>query len=149
MAVTGSNRSRLRLIVIQALVFSLFVTLFARLYYLQVVVGDSYQAQAASQSLREIVQQPQRGLIVDAQGRPLVTNRTSWVVSIDNTMLGKLTEAEQRKVAGLRVTVAEYLSAGRPHDSGKLVMASPGGPEWATEQLEDMAAEGLLPPDFE
>ena len=59
------------------------------------------------------------------------------------------TEAEQRKVASLRETVAEYLSAGRPHDSGKLVMASPGGPEWATEQLEDMAAEGLLPPDFE
>lgn len=59
------------------------------------------------------------------------------------------TEAEQRKVASLRETVAEYLSAGRPHDSGKLVLASPGGPEWATEQLEDMAAEGLLPPDFE
>lgn len=98
MAVTGSHRSRLRLIVIQALVFSLFVTLFARLYYLQVVVGDSYQAQAASQSIREIVQQPQRGLIVDAQGRPLVTNRTSWVVSIDNTMLDKLTEPEQRKL---------------------------------------------------
>lgn len=58
-------------------------------------------------------------------------------------------EAEQRKVASLRETVAEYLSAGRPQDSGKLVMASPGGPEWATEQLEDMASEGLLPPDFE
>ncbi len=66
---------RLRLIVIQALVLSLFVTLFARLYYLQVVGGDGYQAQAADQSVRDIVVQPQRGLVVDAMGRPLVANR--------------------------------------------------------------------------
>jgi penicillin-binding protein 2 len=44
MAVTGSERSRLRLVVVQALVFSLFATLFVRLYYLQVVGGETYQA---------------------------------------------------------------------------------------------------------
>ena len=60
---TGENRSRLRLVVIQALVFSLFATLLVRLYYLQVVSGEEYAAQAASQSVREIVVQPQRGLI--------------------------------------------------------------------------------------
>ena len=99
-----SSRSagRLRLLVIQALVFALFATLFARLYYLQVVGGDEYHAQAASQSVREIVVQPQRGLIVDDQGRPLVANRTSWVVSIDRTMLGKMTE-HQRDVLVDRV----------------------------------------------
>ena len=31
--------------------------------------------------MREVVVQPQRGLIVDDQGRPLVANRTAWVVS--------------------------------------------------------------------
>ena len=86
----GPGSSRLRVLVIQALVFSLFATLFARLYYLQVVAGDTYHARAASQSLRDIVVQPERGLIVDAQGRPLVANRTSWVVSVDRTLLGKL-----------------------------------------------------------
>ena len=65
--------------------FSLFATLFVRLYYLQVVGGEEYHAQAASQSVREIVVQPQRGLIVDDMGRPLVANRTSWVVSVDRT----------------------------------------------------------------
>ena len=54
----GATASRLRLVVIQALVFSLFATLFARLYYLQVVSGEEYHAQAASQSVREIVVQP-------------------------------------------------------------------------------------------
>ncbi|MBB6626718.1 penicillin-binding protein 2 [Nocardioides sp. KIGAM211] len=102
-AVTGSRKSRLRLIVIQALVFSLFATLFARLYYLQVVSGDEYHAQAASQSVREIVVQPQRGLIVDDMGRPLVANRTSWVVSVDRTMLDKM-GAHQRKVLIGRVS---------------------------------------------
>jgi penicillin-binding protein 2 len=98
---SGSARSgRLRLVVIQALVFALFATLFARLYYLQVVGGEEYHAQAASQSVREIVVQPQRGLIVDDLGRPLVANRTSWVVSIDRTMLGKMTPHQQEVLVG-------------------------------------------------
>ena len=97
---TGRDRGRLRLVVIQALVFSLFATLFARLWYLQVVGGEDYHAQAAAQSVREIVVQPQRGLIVDAQGRPLVANRTSWVVSVDRTLLGKLGRATAAEVAG-------------------------------------------------
>jgi len=96
--VSGSERSRLRLIVLQALVFSLFATLFGRLYYLQVISGDTYQAQAADQSAREIVRQPARGLIVDAEGRPLVANRTAWVISVDTTMLGKLPEDDQDRL---------------------------------------------------
>lgn len=107
----GRQRGRLRLLVIQALVFSLFATLFVRLYYLQVVSGERYDAQAASQSVREIVVQPQRGLVVDAQGRPLVSNRASWVVSVDRTMLGKMTERQQgvllaRVAAAVDETVA-------------------------------------------
>ncbi|VXB85525.1 penicillin-binding protein 2 [Nocardioides sp. AX2bis] len=85
-----AHRSRLRLVVVQALVFSLFATLFVRLYYLQVVSGDEYTARAAAQSVREIVVQPERGLIVDDQGRPLVANRTSWTVAVDRTVLDKL-----------------------------------------------------------
>jgi penicillin-binding protein 2 len=99
-AVVTKGSGRLRLLVIQALVFALFATLFARLYYLQVVGGEEYHAQAASQSVREIVVQPQRGLIVDDMGRPLVANRTSWVVSVDRTMLGKMTEHQQVVLLG-------------------------------------------------
>ncbi|MFI5624322.1 penicillin-binding protein 2 [Nocardioides sp. NPDC051685] len=87
--------SRLRLIVIQALVFSLLATLGVRLFYLQVRHGDAYQAAAASQSKREIVRQPVRGIIVDAQGRPLVTNRSAWVVSLDQGVLDGLDDADK------------------------------------------------------
>ncbi|MBF4160320.1 penicillin-binding protein 2 [Nocardioides acrostichi] len=94
----ASRTSRLRIVVIQALVFSLFATLLVRLYYLQVVSGEAYHAQAASQSVRDIVEQPQRGLVVDDQGRPLVANRLAWVISVDRTLLGKLGGRDRREV---------------------------------------------------
>ncbi|WP_300406222.1 penicillin-binding protein 2 [Nocardioides sp.] len=94
----GGSTGRLRILVIQALVFSLFATLLVRLYYLQVVAGDEYQGRAAAQSVREIVLQPSRGLIVDDQGRPLVANRLSWVVSLDRTLLGKFSERKRDKL---------------------------------------------------
>ena len=87
-----------RLVVLQVLVLSLFATLLARLWYLQVAGGAGYQAQAAEQSIREIVQQPARGLIVDDMGRPLVANRTSWVVTLDRTMLHKMSEPVQEQL---------------------------------------------------
>ena len=92
---SSAVKGRLRLVVVHALVLSLFVTLFARLWYLQVFTGETYQAQAAEQSIRELVVQPARGLIVDDMGRPLVASRPSWVVTIDRTMLGKMEEAQQ------------------------------------------------------
>lgn len=99
----SQQKSRLRLFVMQVLFLSLFLTLFARLWYLQVFTGEEYQAKAAEQSVREIVVQPARGLIVDAMGRPLVTDRASWVVSVDRTVLGNLPDAQAeallRKVA--------------------------------------------------
>ncbi|MGH3412066.1 MAG: penicillin-binding protein 2 [Marmoricola sp.] len=93
-----TERSRLRLFVVQALVLALFVTLFARLWYVQIFSGHGYQAQAAAQSRRELVIQPARGMIVDDEGRPLVSNRSSWVVSVDRSMLDKMSGAEQQQV---------------------------------------------------
>src|SRR3712207_5802656 len=91
-------RGRLRLGVIQVLVLALFLTLFGRLWYLQVFSGEDYQAKAADQSIRDIVVQPARGLIVDDMGRPLVANRTSWVVTIDRTLLSRMDDAVQRRL---------------------------------------------------
>jgi penicillin-binding protein 2 len=88
----------LRLGVIQVLVLTLFLTLFGRLWYLQVSSGDDYQAKAEDQSVRDIVVQPARGLIVDDMGRPLVANRTSWVVTVDRTLLGRLDDEAQERL---------------------------------------------------
>src|SRR6478672_8359411 len=99
---TSGSRTRLvgrnRLWVIQVLVLMLFLTLLGRLWYLQVDSGADYQAKAADQSIREVVKQPARGLIVDDMGRPLVANRTSWVVTVDRTLLNRLDQTSQDRL---------------------------------------------------
>jgi penicillin-binding protein 2 len=122
----SARTGRLRLYVIQALVFSLFATLFVRLYYLQVVGGEEYHAQATSQSVREVVVQPQRGLIVDDMGRPLVANRTSWVVSIDRSVLAKLSEHQQSVLLG---RVAKVVDVPAPRIRKLLVTCGEDGSE--------------------
>ncbi|MGH3472143.1 MAG: penicillin-binding transpeptidase domain-containing protein, partial [Nocardioidaceae bacterium] len=84
------SRSRLRLMVVQVMVLSLFITLFARLWYVQVMGGHSYQAAAESNAVRTVAIPAPRGLIVDAEGRALVANRTSWTVTVDRSVLAKL-----------------------------------------------------------
>ncbi len=93
--ISPERRTRLRLIIVEALVFSLFATLLGRLYYVQMLGGEEYHARAVSQSLREVVVQPERGLIVDAMGRPLVANRMAWAVAIDQTMLARLADGDR------------------------------------------------------
>ncbi len=84
-----SDRSRLRLVVLQVLVFSLLATLLGRLWFLQVAAGQQYQAAAENNRVREVVTDPVRGLILDDMGRPLVDNRTTLVVTVDRSTLEK------------------------------------------------------------
>lgn len=92
------SRSRLRLVVVQVMVLALFATLLSRLWYLQVIGGDDYHAAAQENTIRDIEVSAPRGLIVDSQGRPLVANRTSWVVTVDRDVLDKLGDATENAV---------------------------------------------------
>jgi penicillin-binding protein 2 len=92
------TRSRLRLVVVQVMVLSLFATLLARLWYIQVVGAADYQAAAQENTIRDIEIPAPRGLIVDAMGRPLVANRTSWVITADRDVLDRLGDTTERAV---------------------------------------------------
>ncbi|MFA7322881.1 MAG: penicillin-binding protein 2, partial [Candidatus Nanopelagicales bacterium] len=81
------DRSVLRLMVLGVLVFSLMLTLFARLMYLQVISGDFYRAASENNTVREIVRPAVRGLILDQAGRPIVSNRTTLEVTVDRVTL--------------------------------------------------------------
>jgi penicillin-binding protein 2 len=122
--VSSHAKGRLRLVVLQVLVLSLFATLGARLWYLQVRSGDDYRAMAADQSVREVVVQPARGLIVDDMGRPLVANRTSWVVSVDRTLLSKL---DQRMQGRLVRRLGENLGVRPARIEARLVLCGQPG----------------------
>jgi len=84
-----SERSSLRLAVLGILLGSLLLTMVGRLFFLQVVSADVYTQQASDNRIREVVSPATRGLILDQAGRPLVANRTSLVVSVDRTEIGK------------------------------------------------------------
>ncbi|OEJ26899.1 penicillin-binding protein 2 [Streptomyces agglomeratus] len=83
-------RVRIRLIVIQVLVFSLLLTLGGRLWYLQIRNGDEYTAEAAGNGVQQVVQPAVRGSILDARGVPLADNETRLVVSASRTELMKM-----------------------------------------------------------
>ena len=82
-----SQRSNVRLLVLGVLMFSLVMTLMGRLYYLQVVTGEEYKVAAVNNTVREVVEPAVRGLILDQAGRPLVSNRTSLVITVDKVVL--------------------------------------------------------------
>jgi penicillin-binding protein 2 len=84
--VTGRRRDA-RLLVVGVFVLSLLLTLVARLFTVQVVGADGYRAAAATNREREIVTPAVRGLVLDDQGRPLVSNRSALVVSVSRTTL--------------------------------------------------------------
>jgi penicillin-binding protein 2 len=105
-----TDRSRVRLVVVNVLMLSLFATLFARLWYVQVASGERYRAAAEENSVRDIIQSPARGLIVDDMGRLLVANRTSWVVTVDRSVLARLRGRQASRVLHrvARITSQSY-----------------------------------------
>ncbi len=96
-----SERSNLRLIVLGILIFSLLATLVSRLFYLQVMEVDEYRAAAQNNTVREVVEPAVRGLILDQVGRPLVSNRTSIVVTIDRQELNQQAKSGDAVIARL------------------------------------------------
>ena len=93
-----SQRSTLRLMILGVLVLSLLGTLVSRLLYLQLLSGESYRAAAQSNTAREVVNPAVRGLILDQAGRPLVSNRTSMVVTINRVTLEREADGGKRVI---------------------------------------------------
>ncbi|MFF0270179.1 penicillin-binding protein 2 [Kribbella sp. NPDC004536] len=91
-------KARLRLFVIGVLVFSLLCTLFGRLWYMQVMSSADYSQAANQQHIRQVLIPAPRGTIVDSQGRTLVGNRVSLMITVDRSVLAKLPESQQNVV---------------------------------------------------
>jgi penicillin-binding protein 2 len=71
-----------RVAIIGGVALAAFAVVFFRLWYLQVLSGDKYVAEAQNNQLREIKVQAPRGEIVDREGRVLVRNRVGNAVKI-------------------------------------------------------------------
>ena len=84
-----------RVAIIGGVALAAFAVIFFRLWYLQVLSGDKYVAEAQNNRLREIKVQAPRGEIVDREGRVLVRNRVGNAVKITPDRLSE-DEGERR-----------------------------------------------------
>jgi penicillin-binding protein 2 len=76
------RRLSLRIAIFIGVAVVLFAVLFLRLWYLQVVSGDKYLAEAQNNRTREFREIAPRGKILDRSGNVLVENRTSLALQV-------------------------------------------------------------------
>lgn len=78
-----TSQASLRIALFGAIALALFAIVFFRLWYLQVLSGDQYLAEANDNRVRDIRVEAPRGEVLDRNGRVLVHNRGSWQVQVD------------------------------------------------------------------
>jgi penicillin-binding protein 2 len=101
------DAARVRLTILAVIVLSLFATLFARLWYLQVINTSSFQVQAQNNSVAFVLTPAARGRILDRNGVPLVDNKVVQVITIERSQAHQHPEVISRLSAVLGVPVAE------------------------------------------
>jgi penicillin-binding protein 2 len=82
-----SNRLALRLALFGGVALALFAVLFFRLWFLQILNGDEYVAEARNNRTREYRVTAPRGEIMDRNGNVLVENRTSLALVLNTQRL--------------------------------------------------------------
>lgn len=124
------RRSRglaLRIAIFGGLAVVLFAVLFLRLWYLQVVSGDKYLAEANNNRTREFRVSAPRGDIVDRNGNVLVENRTSLALLVNPTKLPvdpTEREAELTRLGGLTHMSLRHVRR-TMHEQLKVAAAAP------------------------
>ncbi|MDP9387099.1 MAG: penicillin-binding protein 2 [Actinomycetota bacterium] len=103
----STDSARLRLSIVGIIVVSLFSALFARLWYLQVMDSDTFQALATQNQVRTVYEPAPRGRILDRQGRPLVENRGYHAITVKRLDVKDRPEVVTRLAALLNVSSTE------------------------------------------
>jgi penicillin-binding protein 2 len=78
----ATSQFSFRVAVIGGVALVIFIVIFLRLWYLQVLSGDKFLAEAQNNQVREIRVQAPRGEIVDRNGKVLVDNRTALALQV-------------------------------------------------------------------
>ena len=84
-----SQQLALRVAIMGGVALVMFGIVFFRLWYLQILSGDRYVAEANNNRVRDIVRQAPRGRIVDRNGDLLVENRSGYAVVVNPAKLPK------------------------------------------------------------
>jgi penicillin-binding protein 2 len=96
-----NNKLALRIALFGGVALALFGMLFFRLWFLQVLKGDEYLAQARNNRTREFRVSAPRGEILARNGEVLVDNRTSLALQVNPEKLPEDPAAKRRELAQL------------------------------------------------
>jgi penicillin-binding protein 2 len=91
----------IRIAILGGIALVLFAVVFFRLWYLQILSGDRYLAQANDNRVREIKVEAPRGRIVDRNGTVLVDNRTALSVEVAPERLPRDPDRRRRELRRL------------------------------------------------
>jgi penicillin-binding protein 2 len=105
-----NDRSRQRVFVLRVLVVSLVATLLGRLWYVQVLSGPTYRAQASANEQRQLVTPAPRGEILDDEGRVLADDSYEYVVTVNEDTLSALADNGIPVLRRLAPVVGESLA---------------------------------------
>ena len=103
-APTTADATGMRLTIVGVVVVCLFASLFARLWYLQVINEPQAQAAAQNNGVRLVYEQAPRGRILDRNGTVLVDNRISEEITISRDTAGREPDVVTRLAALLGVS---------------------------------------------
>jgi penicillin-binding protein 2 len=98
---TMSSGFALRVAVLGGAALVMFAVIFFRLWYLQVLSGDKYLAEANNNRIREIRVTAPRGQILDRNGDILVENRTSLALQLNPQKLARGVQARRAELSRL------------------------------------------------
>jgi penicillin-binding protein 2 len=93
-----TDSTQVRLSAVGIVAVSLFLALFMRLWFLQGIDRQAFEAASVSNRVRVIHEEGPRGRILDRNGKILVDSETSIVVSLDREPLRKMEETERHSV---------------------------------------------------
>jgi penicillin-binding protein 2 len=105
----------------------IFSIIFFRLWYLEVLSGDQYLAEAQNNQIRQFTVQAPRGEIVDRNGKVLVDNRTALALQVRTTELPeKKSKRDEvlKRVADVAGMKGKFIHR-QIHEQTKISAASP------------------------
>lgn len=91
----------MRVAILGGVALALFAIVFFRLWFLQVLSGDQYLAQASTNRVRDVVMQAPRGELIDRHGTALVENRLAVAVVVAPPKLPQDAAARTRELTRL------------------------------------------------
>jgi penicillin-binding protein 2 len=97
----GTSQFTLRIAILSGIALAMFSIIFFRLWYLQVLSGDRYLAEAQNNQVREIQVHAPRGEILDREGKVLVDNRTALALQVQPQELPASRDARNRVIERL------------------------------------------------